>query len=540
MEMNILSRLHRIAGIPALFILFLSLHISAQTGFQKTMGGSNGDVGYAVYQTSDKGFLTGGYTSSFGAGRNDIWLAKTDTAGNLAWSRTYGGPLQDYSYDMHPTADGGTILCGYSQSWGAGGFDAFLLKTNAAGDTQWTKAYGGPLNDFGNRVQQTTDGGYIMAGYTLNYHTAGDSGSAYLVRTDANGNLLWSTAFGGSTGITDAYDVKQTNDKGFIITGYTNALGDINGDVFLVKTDSMGQIQFTRTYGGKGTDWGTGILLLPGGYLIGATIGDSAGHVSNPWLIWTNLTGDTLKTRSYGGPGFDYLQYLCTTTDGGVAITGFEFSYGLGSADGFLIKTNSTGDTLYTRLYGTTQDDEMNAIHTCADQGFVMSGFSNGSSLSSASNLFLIRTDSSGKDGCVNGSYPILNRRMHGAVGAPSALQIFCSTHVTVAHPQLHTGGRGADLCTPAGIQEWTPESSFYCFPNPVRNTLFVHSDFQPGTCLMELFNVIGQRVNRNKLEVTGVGSDQSIDISALENGVYILQLSDSKEKRTTRFVILH
>ncbi|HXC04301.1 MAG TPA: hypothetical protein VNZ86_06075, partial [Bacteroidia bacterium] len=379
------------------FLLFFTTS-KAQQGFQKTFGGPNGDQAFGIVSTPDHGFITAGYTASFGAGHNDIYLTKSDSAGTVSWARTLGGSLDDFAFDIQPTTDGGYILTGYSKSWGAGKLDAFLIKTDAAGDTLWTKTYGGPGDDFGNRVQQTSDGGFIVAGYTLSYRTVSDSGSAFLLRTDATGNLLWSRAFGGSAGITDAYDIKQTPDKGFVITGYTNDFGEKNGDAYLCKTDSMGQIQFLKTYGGSSVDWGSRILLLPGGYLIGASIGTDSTRDIDPWLIWTNLNGDTLSTRTYGGLNYDYLQAVLQTSDGGYVLSGYESSFGFGQADGFLIKTNAAGDTLFTRLYGSAVDDELNTLSICSDKGYLLAGISSGTSTTNNSNWFTVRTDVSGKN----------------------------------------------------------------------------------------------------------------------------------------------
>ncbi|HXC04219.1 MAG TPA: T9SS type A sorting domain-containing protein [Bacteroidia bacterium] len=519
-------------------LLFFSTSLQAQHGFQKTFGGNNTDASFGTLATSDKGVLIAGYTSSFGAGRDDVYLVKMDSAGTVSWAKTIGGHLEDFAFDIQPTNDSGYILTGYTDSWGAGGYDVLLIKTDASGDTLWTKTYGGALNDFGNSVQQTSDGGYIIAGYTLSYPSASDSSSAYLIRTDAGGNLIWSTAFGGPSNITDAYSVRQTPDKGFVVTGYTNAFGEINGDVFLTKTDSTGHILFTKTYGGTSVDWGTRVFPISTGYLLSANISTDTTSDTDPWLIWTNLNGDTLSTRSYGGHKFDYNQDIQPTSDGGYVMTGYESSFGLGAADGFLMRLNAAGDTLFTRLYGSKLDDELNAIRICPDKGFIMTGFSSGTSTTGNSNLFAVRTDSLGKNACATGTFPILNRRLTGAVTTVSPAQRVCATQITITHPAIGSGGSPADLCTPLGIVELKSISYFECFPNPARDILSLRAGLEEGNYQLQIINGQGQLLYSEKIMQNGTLLAKDIHINAFPDGIYFLRLSTSTTSSSKRFLI--
>jgi hypothetical protein len=180
-----------------------------------------------------------GYTNSFGAGRNDIFLIKTDANGNISWAKTYGGTSGDYAYSVRQTSDGGYIVAGYTSSFGAGLYDAFLIKTDANGNRIWAKTYGGADWDLAHSVQQTSDGGYIVAGYTDSFGAGGDD--FLLIKTDANGNVQWAKAYGGTDG-EDAWSVQQTSDGGYILAGYTASFGAGSWDAFLVKTDVNGNI----------------------------------------------------------------------------------------------------------------------------------------------------------------------------------------------------------------------------------------------------------------------------------------------------------
>jgi hypothetical protein len=159
----------------------------AQVRFAKTYGGTNNEWAYSVQQTSDGGYIVAGYTRSFGAGGADFFVVKTDSNGNIIWAKTYGGTGDDTAWSVQQTSDGGYIVAGHTRSFGVGNLDVFLIKTDANGDVQWAKTYGGAGDDRAFSVQQTSDGGYIVAGRTSSFGAGGDD--AFLVKTDANGNI---------------------------------------------------------------------------------------------------------------------------------------------------------------------------------------------------------------------------------------------------------------------------------------------------------------------------------------------------------------
>ena len=201
----------------------------------ETFGGTNGDKGYSVQQTTDGGYIVAGGTGSYGAGIGDVYLIKTNSSGDTLWTRTFGGINPDFSYSVQQTSDGGYIITGYTNSYGAGGNDVYLIKTDSSGDTLWTETFGGSFTDIGNSVQQTTDGGFIVAGDTYSYGAG--SADIYLIKTDSSGDTMWTQTFGG-TNADKGSSVQQTIDGGFIVTGSTTSYGAGGKDVYLIKLES--------------------------------------------------------------------------------------------------------------------------------------------------------------------------------------------------------------------------------------------------------------------------------------------------------------
>jgi hypothetical protein len=209
------------------------------TLWTRTYGGAGEDYAFSARQTADSGFIICGTTYSYGAGLSDIYLIKTDAAGDTEWTRTFGGAEHEHGHSVLQTADSGYVICGITHSTGAGGADVWLIRTDSRGDTLWTRTFGGDSGDFGHSVAQTADRGFILCGQTASFG-AGNY-DAWLIKTDSLGDTLWTRTFGGGSDDV-GYSVQPTTDGGYIIAGMTKSLGAGGADFYLIKTDSSGSV----------------------------------------------------------------------------------------------------------------------------------------------------------------------------------------------------------------------------------------------------------------------------------------------------------
>jgi uncharacterized delta-60 repeat protein/uncharacterized repeat protein (TIGR01451 family) len=388
--------LEQIRAKTALFTAGILLFLCASAlCWQKEYGGIYDDYGTAAQQTSDGGYIIAGGTYSYGAGGDDVFLVKTDAAGNQAWQAVFGGPGMDEARAVQQTADGGYIIAGDTSSFGAGGIDIYLIKADSAGNCVWTQTYGGAGSDFGYSVQQTTDGGYIIAGNTSSFG-AGNR-DAYLIKTDSAGNCVWSMTYGG-VGNDDAYCVRQTADGGYIIAGGTYSFGAGDRDMYLVKIDSSGAQQWYQTAGDISEDSAYSVTqTADGGYAAAGYTYSYGSGGSDIFLAKLDGAGTITWENVFGGAGDDMGRSVEQTADGGYIIGGTTDSYGAGVRDMALVKTDNGGNQSWFTTFGGAGSDEAWTAFQTGDGGYAAAGhtFSFGAG---GSDAYLVKTDANGVD----------------------------------------------------------------------------------------------------------------------------------------------
>lgn len=348
---------------------------SEQNPFQKTYGGPNFDRGIDVQQTVDGGYVAVGNTRSFGLGGEDVYVIRTDAAGDSLWTETYGGGGDDNGWAVQETGDGGFMIAGFTDSYGAGAVDFYVIRTDASGDTLWTRTYGGEGDEYCWDMDQTHDGGYILAGET---GEAGNYGSGdkdfYLVRIDAQGTLMWSQTYGGPE--TDrCYSIRQTSDGGFITVGSTTSFGAGDVDAYVVKTDAEGVLEWSQTYGTEAFDMGHDIgQTTDDGYIIFGYTESYGAAGRDVQLIKTDDAGHTVWIQTFGGSGEDRAVRGLQTADGGYLAVGYTRSYGAGNWDVYLLRTDPDGHELWVQVFGGPDYDEGYTVWETREGNYVVTG----------------------------------------------------------------------------------------------------------------------------------------------------------------------
>jgi hypothetical protein len=494
-----------------------------QVTFQETIGGIRQEIGYCIQQTADGGYIIAGQTQSYGAGNTDVYFIKISPSGNILWTKTFGGASYDIARSIHQTSDGGFVITGYTMSYGAGSQDVFLIRTDANGNTLWTKTYGGADYDVGFSVQQTTDGGYIIAGQTHSFG-AGEE-DVYLLKTDSNGNLLWSRTFGGIYN-DYAQSVEQTNDGGYILCGRTYSFGGWDG--FLIKTDYDGDSLWTKTYGGVDFDAGySASQTTDGGYiLIGYTVSFGVGY-QDVYLIKTDTTGNVIWSKAYGLPFYDAGISGRQTTDGGYIIAGWTESFAGDDPDIYLLKTDSVGGLIWSETLGGINRDASWCVQQTSDGGYVMVGYSDSFGIDS-NEVYVIKTDSLGNSGCNQIENGTLSTKAFTQVLSPLMTVTSPSTIVYAAAMIVGSGGINNTHCTTVGIQSaiTNPQTELSIYPNPFTHTLTIQSH-SAGKKEIILFDVTGKEILRQQ----SAEAEIKLNTEEIAEGFYLLKVEEENFK---------
>jgi hypothetical protein len=392
--MNI-QRIEKLSCIMILVASFLPVLVMAQIGFERHYGTPYYDEAYYVQQTTDKGYVIAGCSDVAGG---DMYLIKTDAFGDTLWTRTFGGDRDDGAWSAEQTKDGGYVLAGYTWSFAADrGLHLYIVKTDSVGEEQWQHIY--DITGKAHSIKQTLDGGYIVAG-----DVEGNRSDLLLLKIDSNGDLIWQRSYGGYFN-EEGHSVLQTADGGYVAAGYTFSFGSGNRSVYMIRTDSNGDTLWTRTYSKHKNSSANCIQeTFDDGFILTGYTDIGGRDNSDIYLIKTDSNGDSLWTKAYGDSGTLKLgASVDETYDGGYIIAGQNVKgrFG-GEMDVYLLKTDSSGNTLWTRTFGKIGEDYANCVQQTLDGGYIITGLVN----KNGRDFYLIKTN---ENGLTTRREPVLN-----------------------------------------------------------------------------------------------------------------------------------
>lgn len=486
--------------------------------WQKSFGGSAAEEASSIELTNDGGYIVAGYTTSNNGvvtgnhGNGDFWVVKLDASGTIQWQKTLGGTGVDGAYCIQQTADGGYVVAGNSNSTNGnvtgnhGNIDYWVVKLSAAGTIEWQKTLGGTQDEFAYSIQQTRDGGYIVAGFTNsnNGDVTGNHGGSdmWIVKLSSTGSIQWQKTLGGSAGEI-AYGIQQTTDLGYIVAGGTGSNnGDVTGlqgaiDYWVVKLTPTGAIEWQQTLGGTSPEIAYSIQQTSdGGYIVagvtqsydGDVTGYHGGTGYDSWIVKLSTTGAIEWEKAMGGTDNDYIKSIKQNTDGSYIAGGYtlsndgDVSGNHGSWDLWAVKLSSTGTTQWQKTLGGTGPDGALSIQQTTDGGYIAAG-------SSAANNGDV-TENQG-----SGDYWIVKL-------APEAL----STNVF-------------------------SKSDLKVFPNPTTVLLTIQNPNNIAIDKISITDLAGKTVRQQEQNAT------QINVEQLASGMYILQAYSGEEKYTSKFL---
>jgi hypothetical protein len=504
--------------IPVVALLIFSLSCFSQPAiqWQKCLGGTSYDEAHSVQQTADGGYIVAGFTQSNNGdvtgnhGGYDYWVVKLNSNGNVQWQKCLGGTGDDHSSSVQQTTDGGYIVAGRTGSndgdatGNHGDWDYWVVKLDSSGNIQWQKCLGGTGSDFASSIQQTTDGGYIVAGYTYSNEgdVTGNHGYSdyWVVKLNSSGNVQWQKCLGG-TGDDFASSVQQTTDGGYIVAGQTGSNdGDVTGnhgygDCWVVKLDSSGNILWQKCLGGTSVEWAFSIQqTTDGGYIAAGRTGSNDGDVTGNhgywdyWVVKLDSSGNILWQKCLGGTIDESASSIQQTADGGFIVTGIDLSNNgdvtghHGFYDCWVVKLDGSGNIQWQKCLGGIGDDAATDVQETTDGGYIVAG-------ATASN-----------DGDVTGNH-----------GASDCWIVKLAPYV--------------------GIEEANTEL-VSVFPNPARDELSFTSYTLLEKAEIEIYDAIGQRVFL-QLQILNLKPQTTLDVSSLPSGIYFVKITDAKGNKT-------
>lgn len=460
-----------------------------------TFGGNNNDNAEEIQATSDGGYVVIGSTSSNSWGNTDAYLLKVDSSCGYQWSQALGGGNNDWGYSIKQTFDKGYIIAASSNSYGNGGYDAVLMKRDSMGNYEWTKVYGGIDWDFAYSVVQTYDSGYVFCGETYN-NTNGFS-DVYIVKTNSVGDTLWTRTYGGSL-IDKGNCVIETSDSNIVVAGIRNTISD-STQAYMIKLSAYGNLIWDSAYGGSGYDDFKGLIQTNDNNYVatGTTTSTSVGDDKDYYVLKADGNGLKIWEQTYAATGHEEGYDVLELANGNLFIIGYTEATGGGGKDSKLFLLTPGGFWGgQNSSFGGSLDEVTKSITFGADGSMKMAGYTNG----------------------------------YGN-GLEDVLIIDVDTVVPNHQFTVDTITDGIPLNT----EKLSDNLEVLLYPNPTSTYLNVRFSQNISLFKIEIYDIYGRKVK----ELTVNQQQNIIDLESLPSGLYTITLTSSNNFRTTHKIVV-
>jgi len=338
----------------------------------KTFGGKKDDEVRSVIPTKDGGFIVAGDTNSFGAEKSDIWIVKLDKKGNKIWEKIFGAEDEDHAYSIIQTKDGGYAVAGSTKSFGNGGFDFWILKLDKDGNRIWDGTYGDIYWEEAYSIIETKNGGFIVSGYTLS--SIRGSFDLWIVKLNKEGDIIWDKSYGGKEW-DEARSMIQTKEEEIILAGFTKSLGAGERDIWILKLNKDGTKVWEKTFGRKDWDEAHSIIQTKdGGFVIAGKTSSSSNGSFDFWILKLDKNGNKVWDKTFGAKEWDEAISILQTKDDGYIIAGNTKSFGAGMFDIWIIKLNKNGKKVWEKTFGGSDWEYAKSIIQTKDKGIIIIG----------------------------------------------------------------------------------------------------------------------------------------------------------------------
>jgi hypothetical protein len=519
-------------------LLFACYFVLAQVSFQKQYAGTLSTISSSIIQTADGGYLIAGSTDNTPAGNGDIFLIKTDAFGDTLWTKIYDKlNSDDLANSVKQTPDGGYIIVSYIGNPGDSLLGRILLiRTDSNGDSLWTKSFATAGGESASAVNLTNDGGFVITGKS---QEAGGPGKMLLLKSDSTGNLLWCKSYEGSD-YESGNSVIQTSDSGYIIGGGAYNISGFSG-VCMVKTDSIGSPLWSKMFA---VSIGSIAYSLQqtsdGGFIMAGYAQISVNpSVHGAYLLRTDGAGNLIWSKIFGAAPNCMGRSARQTSDGGFILTGFRMGAGL---DTYLLKTDSIGIPVWAKTYGSTGIEEAYEVLNTTDGGYILTGATANGPWGSG--IYVVKTDSLGNTGCSFEAPGDTSQTPHITITI-NLPTVVTSGGTTTAYPIVMRGGGSVYSICPVGINEelHIRNDIITLYPNPATNELVVNSSELGNNAELSIYNVFGELIFKQQTtnadaSVSTFGNKlQTVDISQLPSGIYFVRLKTEEGIRVAKFV---